>query len=192
MDEATSAVAKRLQDVIALIDEVGVPEDLRGVAFAKIWDAGSAPQPAIPSSPAASTTTTGTRDALGLIASRLGIDRDSAEQVYAVDGDDLELVLPASRLKPAKSQATADIALLVAAGRQAAGIDADGWTRVDPIRVQSENYKKYDQANFATTIKALDTVVTIRGNGRDRKIKMTNPAYARASELVRALVGASE
>ena len=107
-----------------------------------------------------------------------------------LDGGTVELVLPPSRFAPAKARATEQIALLVAAARQAAGLDEDGWTSVERIRDACENFKRYDSGNFASAIKGMDDVFTVRGSGRDRRVRMTAPAWQRAKELLSDLVGA--
>ncbi len=183
-----------LSETLNAIDEAKVPDDLRAVAFGKVFDllaqrdgdTTASAQPAIKRDGAAPEVHDG-NEPLNKIAVRLGVPLDAIEQVYAIDGESLELVFPAGKLKQSKSHATEQIALLVAGGRQASGIDSDGWTSVDVIREWCEHYKKNDASNFATTIQKMNTIVTVRGNGRDRKIKMTNPAFSQVAELVRGV-----
>ncbi len=125
-----------------------------------------------------------TGDQVDRLASRLGLPRPVVEQVFFFEGTEIDLLLPVSSVPSAKSRATEEIALLVAAGRQGSGLDEDGWTSVNPIRSACENYKRYDQANFATTIKEMGDLFTVRGSGRDRKVRMTAPAWQKARDLV--------
>jgi hypothetical protein len=171
------------------LEKAEVPTELRPVAFAKVFDLLAG----VPG--AASARNAGGDDSgdggggapLEEIARKLNLDVSVVERVYAFENDDLELVVSPKRVKVAKAQATADIALLVTAGRQATGLD-DGWTDVDAVRKACENYKRYDSSNFAGTIKSLnDDVMRVRGTGRDRKLGMTNPAWAKATALVESL-----
>jgi hypothetical protein len=179
-----------LERTMAILDGAEVPEALRSVAFGKVFDllaggGGRLPSQSTPTFLGRSGSADGGEGgAPELIATRLGVTADVVEQAYFVDGDTLEVVLPPSKLDVKKSRATEQIALLVAAGRQAAGLDDDGWTSVDPIRVACEHFKRHDPSNFATTIKDMSELLTVRGSGRERKVKMTAPAWQRASELI--------
>jgi hypothetical protein len=180
---------KLLTTTMTHLDNAGVPDALRPVAFPKVFDL-------LVGKPSLLASNLGDRNLvdrangegapLQQIANKLNVDIGVVERVYAFEDGEVELVVPAKNLKGAKSQATADIAVLVAAGRQAVGLD-EGWTSVDAVRKWCENYKKYDSGNFASTIKSLDTVMTVRGAGRDRKLKMTSPAWSKAAELVESL-----
>jgi hypothetical protein len=116
----------------------------------------------------------------------LGVERDLVEQVYDVTGEAVDLVVASSRLDNMKSRATADLALLIAAGRQAIDLDQNG-TSVEEVRRWAEHFKRYDASNFAATMKSLDTTMNVKGKARDRALKMTSPAWAKAGELVRTL-----
>ena len=175
----------RLTEALRIVDAVDVPTDLRSAALGCVFGAlGTDVAPT--SGQDASRRDSGSAEAIGGLAgisSRLGVSSQVVEHVYVVEGNDLELVLPSGRLDQAKSKATEQIALLVAAGRQAAGLD-DAWTGVDHIRSMCEHYRRHDQANFASTIKGMDEVFVIRGSGRDRRVKMSAPGWQRASNLV--------
>jgi len=182
---------------LACLERAEVPSELRQVAFGKVFDLlvggrttptarGNGPGPTPPD--AEGTSREG--EPLDGVATRLGVQRDVVDRVYFIEGDRLELVVSPSRLDVAKSRATEQIALLVAAGRQGSGLDQDGWTSVEPIREVCENFKRYDQGNFATTIKDLGSILTVRGTGRDRKLRMTAPAWQKARDLIANLAGA--
>jgi hypothetical protein len=132
---------------------------------------------------------TDAKDPIGLISRRLGIDRETAERVYHVDGDDLRLVLSSTKLSGAKKTATEEIALLVAAGRQAARLDQET-TDAERVREVAEHYRRYDSPNFARTIKDMHAVFIVRENGRKKMVKMTQPGWEAAQALVSRVVGA--
>lgn len=192
--------ASLVRQTLECLEAESVPSELREVAFAKVFDLLSG-GPTAPLAPrdqrAPDKAVTGTRssdvasdDWLARIAARVNLSTDQVESVYFLDRDKLELVVAPGRFETAKTRGTEQIALLVAAGRQAAGLDED-WTSVDPIREQCEHFKRYDASNFAATIKAMHDIFTVRGAGRDRKVRMTAPAWHRAAELVQSLAAGS-
>ena len=193
MVETEKLVLSLITTSLKCVSDANVPAELREIAFSKIFDflaAGTAnSEPPLQRSRLAGNPDAEGGDALERIASRMGLSRDAAERVYFPEGDRLDLVVSPSRLDSAKSRATEQIALLVAAGRQAAGLDDGGWTAVDPIREACENFKRYDSSNFATTIKDMGDLLTVRGSGRDRKVRMTAPAWDQAREMVINMAG---
>jgi hypothetical protein len=191
MASSSFEVSHLVAETLQCLESTGVPDDLREVAFGRVFDAlASSARPTL-NLGAASEIPVATDDALGCIAAKLDVSHESVDRVFFRDGDRLDLVVGPSRIETAKSRATEQIALLIAAGRQAGGIDEDGWTSVDPIREVCENFKRYDPSNFATTIKDMGDLLTVRGTGRDRKVRMTAPAWRRAAELVSNLAGFS-
>lgn len=183
-----------LKEVLKALDDAEVPAELRVVAFERVFDAlmgGARPtQPAEPRQSQPVVTRDSGGEGLDAVAARLQVGRDVVDGAYYLDGDNLEIVVPPGRFDNQKSRATEQIAILVAAGRQALGLD-DDWTSVDPIREQCEHFKRYDSSNFAATIKGMDKVFTVRGAGRDRKVRMTAPAWQKAAELLKQLAGES-
>jgi hypothetical protein len=109
--------------------------------------------------------------------------------VYDYHDGELHLAIHTNKLPASKKRATEQIALLISAGRQAIGLD-DAGTHINVVRAVAEHFKRYDQANFSTTINGLNEVMTVRGGGRDRTLKMTSPAWSSASDLVRKLTEA--
>lgn len=190
-------VREALKETLSILADEQVSVELQVAAFNKVFDlvAGVPATSLVQTRGAAAQGTQGSDAAsdnpgdgvLDRIAKRLNVGLELIEQIYAFEAGELELVVPAGKFPVGKAQATQQIALLIAAGRQAGGIDADGWTSTDVVRKTCENYKRHDSSNFAATIKDMDDIMTMRGVGRDRKMKMTSPAYARATEFVRSL-----
>jgi hypothetical protein len=178
------SVADRLAEAVRLVEEAEVPSDLRAAAFGCVFNALDSSD-----SPTGGHLADMKKDGdpLDRIASRLGVSRTVAEHAFVVEGDSIEIVIPAGRFESAKSTATEQIALLVAAGRQAADLDPSGWTSVDHIRGMCEHFRRHDSSNFASTIKDMDEVFVVRGSGRDRKVRMSAPAWQAAGALVSSL-----
>jgi hypothetical protein len=178
-----------LQQTLDTLDDANVPDAIRPVAFAKVFDALSNQAPASPNAQRDRGARSDDSTGLDRIAERLGLPLEVVDNAFVVDANGVELVIPPGRFEARKAPATEQIALLVAASRQAIGLDEDGWTSVDHIREACENFKKHDPSNFATTLRDMDDVFTVRGSGRDRKVRMTAPAWQRARDLVLGLTG---
>jgi hypothetical protein len=73
------------------------------------------------------------------------------------------------------------IALLVAAGRQAAGMEE--WTQATAIREVCRNFGVLDVANFATEVASLGDVFLVRGKGQSREFKVTRHGYEEAGRM---------
>jgi hypothetical protein len=175
-------------EVVKAVEEAGVPEDLRVAAFEKTFDAMVGTGTGPPSSPVREPdrrVVPADGPSLGAIAARLGLDPELVGEIYYVDGDVLGLALASSKLKPKKAAATQEIALLLAAGRQAGGWDE--WTPASRIRDVAREYGKYDQANFATTVRRMGDVFSFRRAGRDLEVRLTRPGYEQAANLAREL-----
>jgi hypothetical protein len=179
------------------VDEADIPSELRAVAFGKAVDLLSTGaqdatrqlppprrdplgngQPAAESSP------------LERIATRLKLDTEVVQDVFDHDDDGLRVVVSPKKLEKQDARATKQLALLVAAGRQAAGLDEDDWTNVSEIRQVAEDYRKLDPSNFAKHIAQLQDEFSVRGSGQKRALRVTRPGWDAARELVERLAGA--
>jgi hypothetical protein len=165
-----------VKDILAAaaqaVDEANVPEALREAAFVKAVDllAGKAPVPH-----ASLVNITGTGQFAGemteRVAQRLRVNPAAVAEAFDFAGDDVSLILAPSRLPRQKAAAMRDVALLITAARQAAGIDSDGWTESEVIREACRNIGVFDSANFATEIGHMGNVFSFKGSGRNRVIK---------------------
>lgn len=192
-DELTrEGVAGLLREAVRAVEEAGVPDDLRAAAFEHAFnamlgaDAGCGGQPHV-AEPDASAGPSG-EPSLQTMAKRLGLDPEMVRDVYYVDGDELGLSLAPSRFDPRKAAATKQIALLVAAGRQAGGWEE--WTPVRIIRETVRDYGRFDQANFATTIKNIGHAFNLRGRAQQVEVRVTRPGLEQAAQLIRELTEA--
>jgi hypothetical protein len=175
------------------VKDAEIDDDLRAVAFSKAVDmllleGGLESRPtgtrlAAPPSAHAAQEDVGPLDR---IAQRLKLDRESVASTFYIKDNDFQLIVGHNKLPRAAAAATKEIALLVAAGRQAAGID-DEWTPVSIIREWCEHYKRLDTNNFAAAIKGMQDLFSFRGSTREREVRMSRPAWERAGELVSRL-----
>jgi hypothetical protein len=179
-----------LKSILKALDDASVPSELRSVAFGKAFDY-LAGQPRVggpglgaPTQPAPS----GSAAAVASIANKLKLENDVVREVFSVDGEKIQLVIPAGKLEKTKSGATRQICLLLAAARQAAGVDEE-WTSSGTVREACVDYGRYDSPNFASAIQGLDDLVNIRGKGQQREVRVNRRGYEEAATLVRRLAG---
>lgn len=185
MTQKQESMKKALMEAVKAVEDAGVPDDLRVAAFERMFEA------ILGEDAGASSSSTpgdqGSVEGLGQIASRLAISEDLASEVFDVNADHLGLVLSPSKFDPRKARGTQQIALLIAAGRQAAGLD--DWTPMKVIREACREYGRLDIANFATTVKGMGDVFSFRGRGQSVELRVTRPGFERAGELARTLRG---
>jgi len=173
-----------LADVLAVIEEMQVPEDLRSAAFQQLW-AGLSPPTVASRQPEAEQA--GAPGPLLTLAKRLDIEPSPLTDLYAVTEDGMLAVqVPTTSLPDQKAAATKELALLVCAGRQAAGEEA---TAAATIREVCNQYGKLDAANFAATLREADRLLIISGATRQRTYRLRNPGWEEVKQLVRRLAG---
>jgi hypothetical protein len=126
-------------------------------------------------------------DVLDIVSATLKIDRDLTELVYSLQDGEPHVVVSPKKIASNKAQATRELAQLVAASRQAAGLDE--WTPVGIVRKVVTDYGRLDSGNFATYLQGVDSVALLRGKGQQREIKITRPGFEATGDLVRKLLG---
>lgn len=185
-------VIDAIKSAEAVVDESGVSQDLRGRAFEEtlrhmLNTTAIIAKQAIQKQDA--QTNTSVSVALGAIAKKLGVAEDYVHEVYTIDDGRLDLVIAPTKLDKAKSPATRQLALLVAAGRQAAGIDNE-WTSSIVIRDVCSDFGRLDPANFAAALDGLSETASIRTKGKSKEIRINRRGYEEAGMLVKVLTGA--
>src|SRR5438270_614062 len=140
----------------AVVD-AGIPERLQEVAFSKAVDllAGTTrlttdvapPAGAVTPHPGSAPPSGSADKSIARIAEVLRLPLATVSEVFHVDGDSLSLGIGTGQLDSAKAQATEQIALLIATGRQSGGWDSE-WTAAREIRPVADAYGKFDQSNF--------------------------------------------
>jgi hypothetical protein len=168
------------RSAIEIVDQAGVPDDLRPVAFAHAIDL-------IRLQPARETSRVDLHEASesepgNKVARHFGIRPELLDYIYDTNSDGLELVLHRSKLPIKKSPAMRVIALLVAASRQAAGIE--DWTHVALIRDVCRQFGVLDPANFATEVGSLGDIFLVRGKGQSREFKVTRHGFEEAGQAI--------
>lgn len=176
------------------VEEASVPDDLRATAFAKAFDMFSKSNGKLGDradhfgeKDRYGERLAPSEDLLGRIGEKLGVDRSVVAEVYEQSELDIEVVVAPSKLDRSKMGATKQVALLVAAGRQAAGLEET--TRVDKIREAAELYGIHDPNNFARAITDMSDDFIISGSSRTRIVRLRRPAWDRAKNLVIRLEG---
>lgn len=196
MESPREVLIETLRDV----EEADVPEDLRGIAFEKIFDLRAGTVRSVESTgaggvagvwapvPAARADLDAGGDPLARIAQRLGVEAETVAEVFDVHEGEVELIIPAGKLPNRPATATKQIALLVAGGREAAG--TEDWTSIDVIRVVCSYFRRLDSPNFAKTIKEMDDVLNFRNpSPRKIQVRLARPGWEQLADDVRRLGG---
>jgi hypothetical protein len=195
-DEVRQAAAAALADVDAL-EATGEDRKilLKALLHARLMGSTPAQVAAAPvgqvsssAGPATVAPPVAEGDVLGMIGAAMKVDRDTLELVYAVENGEPQVVVSAKKLPANKSLAAKHLAQLVAAARQAAGLEE--WTQVGTIRTVVQEYGRLDSGNFASSIKEMDKVCLIRGSGLKREVKVTKPGFEMTGDLIREIAGA--
>jgi hypothetical protein len=192
-------IAEILRTAHESVTAAAVPEALQNVAFEKAVDLAAARAGLAPVAPPLSTPTptlphdrppTGDTPpkTLGRIAEKLGLSPATVGEVFHLDGETLSLGVGTGQLEASKAKGAEQIALLIAAGRQAGEWDAE-WTATTEIHPIADLYGKFDSGNFASTIKKMDEVFSFSGNGTGRKVKVRRKGFEQAAALVKKLAG---
>ena len=180
-------VTQRLRQAKEAVEAAGLPDGLREVGFSKAFDAltGVAVPPAgaLPGGGQASggANTSGggaaTMDAgsmLGKIAAKLQIDEAQVGYLFEEDGEELHFV--GRRFLPtAKRDAQPAAMLLLAAGRQAAGLD--DFTLVSHGRELAQDLGIIDKNTWLPQIKAMGDLVRRKGEGQKFAVKLTQAGW---------------
>ena len=121
------------------------------------------------------------------IATRFGVDLNAINEVFVQKDGEVHLAIGSKAIASGKATGTKEIALLVAGARQAIG--SEDWTTVNAIRDECKHYGRYDASNYGSTITEMENLFQFTGKGQSREVKMRQPAWEEAGELVRRLVG---
>jgi len=166
-----------LEKACKFVNDANISDEFKAIAFEKSVDfllrTGGM---VIPAQTTETSATHGLADIssekpLQYIAERLKVGTNQVKEVYDYDETNgLTPVVPVGKLDASKASATREIALLVAGGRQIAGIEE--WTGVRSIREVCEHYGKYDSANFASSVKRMQEVFSFKGTGQKRQVRI--------------------
>lgn len=173
-----------------IVDDSKIAPDLRSVAFGRVLGAllGDSPKQSSGADPTEdSKDENSPDDALSSIAAKLSIPREALENIYFADESGVNISIPSSRLDSSKKAATKQLALLVAVGRQAGGIENEGWTADSVIRDVCQEYGVYQAKHFSETLGELDEAFHKRGTPKKREYKLKIPGFEKAAALIKGL-----
>jgi hypothetical protein len=197
----SDSIAGELKQALVDVEDASIPEDLRAVAFASaFWAAresatpkpgegkGAPPQPALDADSGASAVSTEPEHGgVEKIAAKLNVPSEDVEAVFDIRGNELGLNVPASRFASSPREAIEQIVYLIAAGRQALGLEARTTTPV--IKVVCKDRGKTN-SNFGRYVDDLHGKgVTVGGSGHARTIGVNAVGFERAGEIVKQLSG---
>lgn len=185
----TSSIENVLASTQQALSSSGIERELWPAAFSKVFDLLIQETSSHEEKPSGSSGTSpnSSLSKLELISQRMKIPLEVTQDLFYLEGDLLGVTLPTQRLDRSKKSATKQIALIVAAGRQAAELEE--WTATAMLRETCEDYGKLDTPNFAATIASMDDVFQTRGKGQARAVRVRRPGFERAKELVVDLLG---
>lgn len=194
----TSHVTQVLKDALAAVTDAGIPPELQPTALEKAVDL-------LAGTPASTPVTHAKRDEsrvdragaakepgtspLDKIAENLKLSREIVGDAYHYDDQaGLQIGLGTTKFASAKSAGAKQLALLFAAGRQAAGIDE--WTTVRDLRELAKDFGRFDSANYSAAIKEMHDVFMFAGtSSMDRKVKVNRRGKEAASALITDMTG---
>lgn len=116
-----------------------------------------------------------------MIAGKLKRDIEKVEQVFDIDGEGVHLLPGHSDLNDVQATAQKEVALLVLAGWQGSG--KEEWTKVSRVRDAANDLGVMDGA-FASRIEQLRGPVRMKGDARNRELKLNSPGYEAAADLI--------
>jgi hypothetical protein len=202
MPYASEAVTELLRSAVKALDDAAVPEDLRETAFEKAFDALAGTAPAAPprggdggdgsgGDGGGARRKSGAADSsapIGKIAVAVGVDEEAASHVFDVHGDDLVLTITRDQLDENRAAAVREIAILVAAGRQAAGLDEDR-THTNHVRHEAEQLGVISKNSFKAEMGKLGNVASTKPAGTGRELKITRHGNTEAGKIVQRITG---
>jgi hypothetical protein len=195
VNAAPEELVDLLRKAADAVDQADVPQDLRGIAYSRALDRLGVDAPPELNGSTASNGAAGPLNGASVceeverIARKLGVDPDRVARVVDVDDDGVHLTVPRSALPPVKLEAMQQIARLVSAARQAAGLDGE-YTPLATIRDACDNRGVLDR-NFSSAMQRLDgDGMRFRGPSRSREVKVNAAGYEAAGAIVRRLTSA--
>ena len=193
-DDLKGLVA-RARDAVAGLDPQ-TDSDLRPIAFARILEAllrdtASAPSDGGNGRPVTSTqliddTFATEEQRIDAVASYLRIRPEQAADLFDLTSEAPRLQVNQSALEAQKRPALRQIVLLVAAARDALGIE----TGTADVRSAADDLGKFDRNNFINTVSTMPEVALRGKRGEhNRQIRLRLIGTEAARELASSLVG---
>jgi hypothetical protein len=188
-----SDVAKAVE--VAAKAAAAAPEPFREITYRTVLEhelrAATAPEvaperrdAAVVSAPSPSSSSRAQSGAPA-VASALGIASGELEYLLEISEEGPRLVVPPSRLDASKTAGTLQIFYLLCAARQALGASD---TDMETIRAAVQEHGKYDESNFASTIRGQAGLVVMAGTSRARTYRLTRAGMERARVIAGQLL----
>ncbi|HET8566578.1 MAG TPA: hypothetical protein VFL77_08910 [Solirubrobacterales bacterium] len=182
-------IAQRISVALEAVEEAQVPSDLRAIAFAHALE--SAANPSQPTVGAARPD--GPEDGAGMldaISQRVGVDQHVVSGLFEERDGEVHLTIGRAQLPNGASKAASmrDVALLVAAGRQAAGLE--DYTPTALIRRECDELGVLDSSNFSVEVSRLG--LRTRGGSKSKEVHANRHQMEVAGELMTRIVGGEE
>jgi hypothetical protein len=195
MPANTSRVTQVLRDALAAVAAADIPPELQPTALEKAVDLLAATPASSPvahdkhDEPRAGATKPLGASPLDKIAENLKLSREIVGDAFHYDDEaGLQVGLGTTKFASAKSAGAKQLALLFAAGRQAAGIEE--WTAMKDLRELAKDFGRFDSANYSATIKEMHDVFMFAGtNAMDRKVKVNRRGKEAAAALITKMTG---
>lgn len=177
-----------------VLSESAIPDHAYGLAFGAVFSylAQGAPQQAETGDADQrlrhlGAASDGASEGLPAIADALGIDEGTVAYLFDIDGKDLDLTIRREQLPKDRLTAMREVALLVVAGRQAAGLDPDR-TDSKHVRAQGAELNVMAKNSFRDEMGNLGPFVTSKPLGQyGRALKMTKGGYDETAKIVKRI-----
>jgi hypothetical protein len=191
MAEAPSNVVETLEMAVAAVEAAKVPKDLREVAFKAALgaiglvptgeDGGSAREASFIRAGDGGRESAGEGSPLASIAGKVKRGVEAVEQVFDIDDEGVHLLPGRSDLNEVQATAQQEVALLVLTGWQGAG--KEEWTKISRVRDAANDLGVMDRA-FASRIEKMRGPVRMKGDARNRELKLNSPGFEAAAILI--------
>lgn len=192
MVEPSGKTVAALEAAVAAVKAAKVPKDLRVAAFNAAFYGGNPTQTGkldAPISPAPSPPAGDQSGGVEKIAAKLDLDSALVGLVYDVDDDGVHLTVKRDSLSSTNKIAQQEVTYLLAAGRQAIGLEE--WTLTKTVIAAAHDRGVHD-TNVSKAIGALDgDGFRFRGPKTKREMKMNAVGFSKAADLVKRLTEAS-
>lgn len=126
----------------------------------------------------------------GKVAAKLDLTVEQVSTIYHLDGENLKIIIDHKRMPKSASQSTQHVAALLAAGRQALGLDENNATAYDLIRLACKDYGCFNAKNFTSYVKLLGSKFIYTGTGANQALQLTYPAFGIAGTIAKNYVEA--
>jgi hypothetical protein len=194
MGEPSAKTVEALEAAVAAVKAAKVPKDLRVAAFnAAFYDSTAASASSAPaghkSPPASRPLSTDASGGVEKIAAKLELDSEVVSRVYDVDEDGVHLTIKPNSLSPTKKFAQQEVTYLLAAGRQAVGLEE--WTPTK-IVIEATHDRGVHDTNVSKAVTALEgDGFRFRGTKGKREMKISAVGFSKAAEIVKRFTEAS-